>query len=96
MEFCQAAGVTIPTPPFVFSAKSQHRLTVACELVQYYNTIGHDLSSGNMRWSNVIKNFEIQWKALKECKETDDPEVPKISKSLPIMKWTEAFQDYLH
>ena len=49
-----------------------------------------------MRWSNVMKNFEIQWKALKERKEADDPDVPKISKSLPIMKWTEAFQDYLH
>ena len=91
-----AAGATIPTPPFVFGAKSQHRLTVACELVQYYNTIGCDLSAGNMRWWNVMKNFKIQWKALRECKEADDPEVPKISKSLPIMKWTEAFQDYLH
>ena len=26
----------------------------------------------------------------------DTPEVPKITKTLPIMKWTEAFQDYLH
>ena len=91
-----AAGATIPTPPFVFSAKLQHRLTVVCELVRYYNTIGHDLSAGNMHWSNVMKNFEIQWKALKEHKEADNPDVPKISKSLPIMKWTEAFQDYLH
>ena len=91
-----AAGATILTPPFVFSAKSQHHLTVACELVCYYNTIGCDLSAGNMRWSSVMKNFEIQWKALKECKEADDPDIPKISKSLPIMKWMEAFQDYLH
>ena len=91
-----AAGATIPTPPFVFGAKSQHRLTVACKLVCYYNTIGRDLSAGNMRWSNVMKNFEIQWKVLKEHKEADDPNIPKISKSLPIMKWTEAFQDYLH
>ena len=54
-----AAGATIPTPSFVFGAKSQHRLTVACELVRYYNTIGRDLSAGNMRWSNVMKNVEI-------------------------------------
>ena len=26
----------------------------------------------------------------------DDPEVPKITKALPIIKWTEAFQDFLH
>ena len=91
-----ATGATIPTPPFVFGAKSHHRLTMACELVHYYNTIGRDLSAGNMRWSNVMKNFEIQWKALKERKEAHDPDIPKICKSVPIMKWTEAFQDYLH
>ena len=91
-----APGATIPTLPFVFGAKSQHCLTMACKLVWYYNTIGRDLSAGNMCWSNVMKNFKIQWKALKERKEADDPEVPRISKLLPIMKWTEAFQDYLH
>ena len=42
-----------------------------------------------------MKNFEIQWKALKAKKEEDVPDVPKISKSLPVIKWTEAFQDFL-
>ena len=81
-----AAGATIPTPPFVFGAKSQHRLTVACELVRYYNTVGRDLTSGNMKWTHVMKNFEAQWKALKARKDSDDPDVPKISKALPIIK----------
>ena len=49
-----------------------------------------------MRWNNVIKNFEIQWKALKTKRDEDALEVPKISKSLPIIKWTKAFQDHLH
>ena len=40
-----APGATIPTPLFVFGAKSQHRLTVACELVRYYYTIGRNLSA---------------------------------------------------
>ena len=91
-----AAASTIPTPAFVFGAKSQKRLGIACELVRYYNTVGHDLTAANMRWNNVIKNFEIQWKALKTKWDEDTPEVPKISKSLPIIKWTEAFQDHLH
>ena len=43
-----------------------------------------------------MKNFSEQWKALKDKKGGDQPEVPKISKSLPIIKWTEAFRDYLH
>ena len=33
-------GATIPTPPFTFGAKSQKRLTVACDLVRYYITVG--------------------------------------------------------
>ena len=72
------------------------QLGIACELVWYYNTVGRDLTAANMRWNNVIKNFEIQWKALKTKRDKDTPEVPKISKSLPIIKWTEAFQDHLH
>ena len=43
-----------------------------------------------------MSNFEIQWKALKDRKDEDDPDVPKITKALPIIKWTEAFKDFLH
>ena len=43
-----------------------------------------------------MKNFEIQWTALKDREKDDDPEVPKITKALPIIKWMEAFQDFLH
>ena len=43
-----------------------------------------------------MSNFEIQWKALEERKDEDDPDVPKITKALPIIKWTEAFQDFLN
>ena len=43
-----APGATIPTPPFTFRAKSQHHLGVACELVQYYQTVGRDLTAANM------------------------------------------------
>ena len=91
-----AAGATIPTPSFVFGAKSQHRISVACKIVHYYNADGCDISAANMRWTQVIKNFEDQWKALKGHKEDDEPDVPKISKSLPSIKWTEAFQHFLH
>lgn len=49
-----------------------------------------------MRWDPAIKNFWQQWQALKDRKEEDDIEVPKISKNLSVIKWTEAFNDYLH
>ena len=48
-----------------------------------------------MAWSTVIKNFEVQWTALKERKKGDEPEIPKITKALPVIKWTQAFADYL-
>ena len=90
------AGAMIPTPAFVFGAKSQKRLGVACDLVRYYDAVGCDLTAPNMHWNQVGKNFEIQWKALKDRKEEDPLAVLKITKTLPIMKWTKAFQDYLH
>jgi hypothetical protein len=91
-----AAGATIPTPPFVFGAKSQKRLLAACDIVRYYEETGRPLTAANIQWNTVIKNFGEQWKALKDRKTGDLPEVPKITKALPVIKWTQAFADYLH
>ena len=89
-------GSTIPQPPFTFGAKSHRRILAACDLIRYYDTIGRDITPQNVRWNPIIKNFEEQWKALTDRRVNDDPEVPKISKSLPIIKWVEAFRDYCH
>jgi hypothetical protein len=35
-------------------------------------------------------------KSLQERKLKDNPETPKISKSLPVVKWTKAFYDFLN
>ena len=89
-------GSTIPTPPFIFGAKSQRRIAVACNLVKYYRTVGRELTAPNLQWNTVMKNFDIQWTALKEKKGEDSPETHKISKALPVIKWMEAFQDFLN
>ena len=89
-------GSTIPTPPFVFGAKSQRRIAVACDLVKYYITVGHDITVANLQWNTIMKRFDIQWTALKEKKGDDSPETPKISKALPVIKWMEDFQDFLN
>ena len=89
-------GATIPTPPFIFSAKSQKCIAIACDLVRYYATVGHDHTAANLQWSTIMKNFEIQWTVLKERKGDDSPDVPKISKVFPVIKWMEAFQDFLN
>ena len=43
-----------------------------------------------------MKNFDVQWTTLKEKKGDVSPETPKISKALPVIKWTEAFKDFLN
>ena len=90
------AGATIPMPAFTYGAKSQKRLTVTCDLTRYYQTVRRDLTAANIQWNQVMSNFEIWWKALKDRKDEDDPDVHKISKALSIIKWTEAFQDFLN
>ena len=90
------AGATIPMPAFTYGTKSTKRLTVACEPIRYYQIVGRGLTAANIQWNQVMSNFEIQWKALKERKDEDDPDVPKITKASPIIKWTEAFQDFLN
>ena len=43
-----AAGATIPTPSFVFGTKSQHCISVACEIVCCYNAVRPDITAANM------------------------------------------------
>jgi hypothetical protein len=49
----------------------------------------------NIRYDTIIKDFTKQWKALKSRKEEKSPDVPTITKALPVIKWTEAFDDFL-
>ena len=81
-----AAGATVPTPPFVFGAKSQQRLIFAAKLIRCYDTVGRNTTAGNLQWTPVMKNFSEQWKALEDKKSGDEPEVPKITKALPVVK----------
>jgi hypothetical protein len=76
--------------------KAQKKLIAACDLVRYYAMIDRALTAGNMQWDPVMKYFIESWKALKDRKDDETPEVPKILKALSIIKWTEAFTDFLH
>ena len=53
-------GATIPTPPFVFAAKSQKRLIVAAKLLCYYETVDRNVTAVNMQWTGTMKNFKEQ------------------------------------
>jgi hypothetical protein len=76
-------------------AASLKRLKVASKCLRYYETVAREATAGNMRW-NVLRNFELQHRALLEKKAEADPEVPKVStRSLPVMQWSEAMVDVL-
>ena len=61
-----APGATIPTPPFVFGENSQKRILTAGDIVRYYDTTRRGIATSKISWNTVIKNFEAQWKAIKE------------------------------
>ena len=73
------------------------QLAIICDLVRYYEMVGRVITVDNIRWNPVIKNFKKQWESLKKReKDENSIETPKISKSLPIIKWSEAFIDFLN
>jgi hypothetical protein len=62
------------------------------------DTVGRNMviTAANLQWTTTVKNFSEQWKALKDKKPGDEPEVPKISRALPIIQWVEAFMDVMN
>ena len=72
------------------------RLVADSKIVRYYETVGRELTAAIMKWSETIKVFFQHFKALEDRKkENDIPDVPKITKSLAVTKWSESFQDFL-
>ena len=65
------------------------RLLSAFNVVLYYETARQEITSDNVVWDPVNNNFAEQWKALIIRKDENDPEFPKISKTLRVIKWTE-------
>ena len=88
-------GAQVATPPFVFGAKSFMRLKAAAHAVRYYLATAREVTAANMRWTPYVKDFSIHWKSLQTRKGEDKPETPKITRTLPVVKWTEAFEDFL-
>eukprot|EP00980_Cylindrotheca_fusiformis_P008539 scaffold1809_cov107-Cylindrotheca_fusiformis.AAC.3 len=99
-------GPQIPERPFPLGATSEDRLEKAGALVRYYNCCGRDLTNpANMRWP-VIQAFTDDWLDERDLtqesttinkseEESAMPQLPIISKLLPIMQWTIAMEKYL-
>lgn len=87
-------NLRVPQTPFVISAMSLQKLQVASVATSYYKMIGRELTHVNMHYTNVLKDFHMQWKALEERKKEDEPKVPIVTKGLQITKWTDTFNDF--
>ena len=95
-EHSDNAYTMIPTPLFVFGARSRTRLGTDAELVRYYETVNCTITVSNMTWSQTVKNFQVQWKSLEEKKNNYKPNIPAIMKAFPVIKWTKPFRYYPH
>jgi hypothetical protein len=75
-----------------FGELSFMRLATACHAVRYYKTTARTISPGMMRWQHTLKNFHDGLKALQALMEKAAPEIPRISRAMPVMKWAPAFE----
>lgn len=81
-------------PPVIIPVMSQKKMILAGKTLRYYKTVGRSITAGAIRWT-VIRSFGEQWEALKNKKDADILDVPKATRALSIMRWIEAFEDFL-
>ena len=86
------AGRTFPNSPFKFEAKETLRLQNACDIMEYYETLRHDVPTGALVRDVVIKIFKLEHDALIERKSLTIV-TPRASSNLNVVKWTESFLD---
>ena len=89
-----ADGVLQEQQAYHLGAKSIHRLQVAAQAVKYYQDVDRPISAAAMQWTGALSNFETQWKALKTAKADDDAPLPSMSKTVGIVKFLEAYENY--
>eukprot|EP00956_Cyclotella_meneghiniana_P021457 scaffold39175_cov83-Cyclotella_meneghiniana.AAC.1 len=77
-QVTDAAGNLVNQAAFHIGAKSLHRLKVAAIAIEYYAATNRALTAQAMQWDTTLKNFEVQWKAIKDAKDGDKAETPMM------------------
>jgi hypothetical protein len=85
----------VPQAPYILTPLSCKKLVVAAKTIAYYQATGYNVTLGSLRWGGPLTLFSQYLKALKVQKAEDNKEPPKVSRSLPIGQWSEAFQIFL-
>ena len=68
------------------------RLTTVRHAVPYYKTINREIIPAMMRWEYTLKNFHEALKALQAHADKTAPNVPCISRAMPVIKWAPTFE----
>jgi len=55
------------------SSISVRRLIVACNASKYYTSIGRTMDLSNMRYTQVLSNFKLEWESYQELRKEDPP-----------------------
>lgn len=63
-------------------------------IMNYYEMVNHKHAVSHLRHNPVIKNFNIELYAIKECKKKEVA-TPHIIQKLDIVRWNESFLDFL-
>jgi hypothetical protein len=87
-------GQFLRAQTLALGAKSLERLKIAAEAARYYEAIGRALTPNNMHYTNTLKTFGRQWKAICSRRDQSAPAVPKITRNLKVMKWAESMKDF--
>ena len=86
------AGVrAVPIP-----AKSTSRLLIASVAYHYYLDTGRVVTAGNMNFNNVLREFDVEWKAIVKMAKNEATKLPTLSKLNPPLKWCESFRNFLY
>lgn len=87
----------IPTVlPVPIPARSTSRLLIASVAYHYYRDTGRTITPVNMHFTNVLRDFNIEWQALETMADNEAPSLPLLSKNNPPLKWCESFKQYLY
>ena len=62
--------------------------------MRHYETVNHKLAASQQRHDPVIKNFKLDFDALKDLKKKE-VSTPQISQKLYVVRWTETFLNFL-
>jgi len=87
------ANVYIRPRNFIVPARSLMRLKVAAELTGFYASEGRPLTAMSMN-QIVSAVFALQWKSSQDRKKEYNGVVPKITRTLGVVKWVSVFTDY--